>query len=86
VANYDPARGTNQEMLDYIAAEIRYIRDKLDHHIEDETDNQRKVRDEITKLKEELAEHKTKVGIMSSGLAVAITAGLTWFMNMLKGQ
>ena len=73
-------------MLDYIAAELRYIRDKLDHHIEDETASIHKVRDEITRLKEELAEHKTKVGIMSSGLAVAITAGLTWFMNMLKGQ
>jgi len=76
----------DQEMLDFIAQEVRYIREKLDHHIDDETDYQRKVRDEISKLKEELAAHKTKVGLMSSGLAVAVTAGITWLMHLLKGQ
>jgi hypothetical protein len=77
--------GNDREMLDFIASELRYIREKLDHHIEDEEKSLHKVRDDISKLKEELAAHKTKVGIMSSGLAVAITAGLTWLMNTIRG-
>jgi len=84
VANFDP-KGTDQEMLDFIATELRYIRDKLDHHIEDEEKTLHRVRDDISRLKEELAAHKTKVGVMSSGLAVAITAGLTWLMNYFRG-
>lgn len=83
MANMDEHnRRGSMEMLDFIATELRYIREKLDHHIEDETQTLQDVRSDISRLKEEVASHRTKVGIMSSGIAVVIAAGLTFVFQL----
>lgn len=84
MANGNSGFRGNAEMLDFIASELRYIREKLDHHIEDETQTLRDVRHDISRLKEDVAAHKTKVGIISSGLAVIVAAGFTWLINLVS--
>jgi len=74
-------RGHEEEMLHLIMDEIRYIRQKLDTHIETEDESVERVRREIVEIKEELAKYKTKIGIISGGIAVIVGGAISWLVS-----
>lgn len=73
-------RGHEEEMLHLIMDEIRYIRQKLDGHIEDENRSVDRVRKDISEIREELAQYKTKIGVISSSVAVVVGGVISWFV------
>lgn len=76
-------RGHEQEMLHLIMDEIRYIRQKLDAHIETEDESVERVRKDIVEIKEELAQYKTKIGMISSAVAIVVSGIATWIASNL---
>jgi len=74
-------RGAEQEMLNLIMDEIRYIRQKLDAHIDDEDKSVERVRKDISQIREELAQYKTKIGIISSGVALFVGGIISWIVS-----
>lgn len=74
-------RGAEQEMLNLIMDEIRYIRQKLDAHIADEDKSVERVRKDISQIREELAQYKTKIGIISSGVALFVGGIISWIVS-----
>jgi len=74
------------DMLKEIWEEIRYIRRKLDDHIDDEGDSLVSIRGDLTKIKEEITAHKTKIGMISGGLSMFVAALITWIFHVFGGQ
>lgn len=74
-------RGHEEEMLHLIMDEIRYIRQKLDTHIETEDESVERVRREIVEIKEELAKYKTKIGMISGSIAVIVGGAISWLVS-----
>lgn len=74
-------RGYEEEMLHLIMDEIRYIRQKLDSHIEMEDESVERVRREIVEIKEELAKYKTKIGMISGSIAVIVGGAISWLVS-----
>ena len=79
-------RGHEKEMLNLIMEEIRYIRHKLDEHIQDEDQSVDRVRKEIGEIKEQLAQYRTKIGMISGGIALAVGGIISWFINSLPAK
>lgn len=77
MSNFD-SRGHETEMLNLMMEEIRYIRQKLDEHIADEDKSVDRVRREIGEIKEELAQYKTKIGIISGSFSLVVAAFVSW--------
>ena len=76
-------RSERDDMLQLIMDEIRYIRQKLDAHIETEDESVERVRRDIVEIKEQLATYKTKVGVISGGIALGVGAAISWVMAHL---
>jgi hypothetical protein len=65
---------TEQQMLDHIREELRYIRKRLDDHIDDESAV-------LTKIVEDIATHRAKVAGIAFLVSVVIAAAVTWIFN-----
>ena len=75
---------TKQEedaMLQQIWEEIRYIRQKMDIHIESNDADFAEVKEDMASVKNELSGHKVKLGIMFSAIGLAMTGLITWVVN-----
>ena len=75
---------TKQEedtMLQQIWQELRYVRGKLDEHMETNDADFAKVKEDVAAVKNELSGHKVKLGIMFSGIGLIMSGLVAWFVN-----
>lgn len=75
---------TKQEeeaMLQQIWNEIRYVRGKLDEHVDSNDADFSKVKEDVAAVKAELSGHKVKLGIMFSGIGLAMSGIVAWVVN-----
>lgn len=79
------------EILRQIWDEIRYVRKRLDDHVDDEDNAVESLRsdisgvkDELTGVKEEISAHRVKIGLMLAGLTLAVTGIISWLANYMS--
>jgi len=75
---------TKQEeevMLQQIWNELRYVRGKLDEHVESNDEDFAKLKEDVGAVKAELSGHKVKLGIMFSAIGIAMSGLVAWFVN-----
>ena len=65
-------------MLDQIMHEVRYIRARLDAHVDDEDKDLNDIRREVSKIREEMSAHRTKMGFITSAIAAGIAVVISW--------
>lgn len=63
-------------MLDHIMAELRYIRKRLDDHIDDEDRS-------YAAMKEELGSHRAKITGIVGGATIIIVAFVGWLFKFI---
>ena len=68
-------------MLQQIWNELRYVRTKLDTHVEQNDKDFKEVKEDVSSVKNELSGHKVKLGIMFSGIGLAVAGLLSWVVN-----
>jgi hypothetical protein len=71
-------------MLETLKDELRYIRDKLDKHIEDQRMDFEKVHASIAEVREETRTHKTKFAAITGALVLIATGVITWITDHLR--
>lgn len=71
-------------MLQQIWNEIRYIRKKLDDHVESNDGDFMEVKDDISGIKEEIKGHKVKLGMMFTGIGILFTSFTAWAVNHIS--
>ena len=76
--------GTDAAMLIQIWEELRHIRKRLDDHVDHEDDAMDSVRRDISAIREDMAMHKTKLGILSASISVAVAAVISWFVTFTR--
>ena len=74
---------TEMDLVREIWEEIRYIRQKLDDHIDDEGHTLNSVRKDIAEIRENISTHKTKLGMISAGLSMIVAGLITWIFHFL---
>ena len=67
-----------RDMIHEIMEELRHIRRRLDGHIDDEKDTLGELQRDVSKIREEMAGHKTKLGIIAAGISIAIASFVSW--------
>ena len=72
---------SDAEMLKQIWDEIRYVRNRLDDHIETEGESVKQTSRDITAIREEISGHRVKIGLMLGGVGVAITSLFGWMVS-----
>ena len=70
-----------EAMLQQIWNEIRYIRGKLDEHVDSNDSDFARVKEDVAAVKAELSGHKVKLGIMFSAIGLAMSGIIAWFVN-----
>ena len=72
-------------MLRQIWEEIRYVRKKLDAHVESNEEDFTLMKNDFTDIKSELSGHKVKLGVMFSGIGVVMTGMVAWVVKHTGG-
>ena len=72
-------------MLRQIWEEIRYVRKKLDAHVESNEEDFTSMKNDFTDIKSELSGHKVKLGVMFSGIGVVMTGMVAWVVKHTGG-
>jgi hypothetical protein len=78
---------TKQEeevMLQQIWHELRYVRQKLDTHVDQNDKDFQSVKEDVAEVKSELSGHKVKLGIMFSSIGLAMSGVVAWVVNHVK--
>ena len=65
-------------MFEQIMAEVRYIRKRLDDHIGAEEHDFKDIRKDISSIQSQMEGHKTKLGIIASGIAAFVAFVVSW--------
>jgi len=68
-------------MLKQIWEEIRYVRRKLDTHVDQNDTDFKEIKDDVSKVKSELTGHKIKLGLMFSAIGLALAGIVSWIAN-----
>ena len=68
-------------MFHEIMEELRHVRLRLDSHIDDKQKSLDGVKDEISKIRIEMREHKTRIGMIAGMIAFAVTTAVTWIVG-----
>ena len=79
--NKETPRGqkvTQTEMLKQIWDEVRYVRKRLDDHVDPNDEEIALIKKDIGSLRTDLAGQRVKIGLMFSGIGIAITAMGGW--------
>lgn len=74
----------NGEGFSLLMEELREIRKRLDHHIDDEKHVLDQLRRDVASVKEELTAHKTKLTAIASGIALIVTTFFSWVWDHLR--
>ena len=72
-------------MLQQIWNEIRYVRTKLDSHVKSNDADFSEMKKDITTVKTEITGHKTKLGIMFSGIGMVMLGLIAWVVSHTGG-
>ena len=75
---------SDADMLKQIWDEIRYVRQRLDDHIEDEDKAVTSMRRDMTTIREEMSGHRVKIALMLSGVGIAVTGLFTWMVSHIN--
>lgn len=70
-------------MLQQIWNELRYIRNKLDTHVDQNDKDFKEMKEDVSSVKNELGGHKVKLGVMFSGIGLAMAALASWVINQV---
>ena len=68
-------------MLQQIWNELRYVRQKLDTHVDQNDKDFEKVKEDVASVKNELSGHKVKLGLMFSGIGLVMAGLVSWVAN-----
>jgi len=68
-------------MLQQIWDELRYVRQKLDTHVDQNKEDFTRIKDDVASVKTELSGHKLKLGLMFSGIGIVMTGFVAWIVN-----
>ncbi len=75
-------------MLKMIWEELREVRRRLDDHITNEAESRQsdftEMKGEMSKLREEMAGHRTRLHTISAGIAVVLATAVSWFSGLFK--
>ena len=71
-------------MIQQIMEEIRYIRTRLDSHINDEETDFKELRKDIARIREETSAHKTRLGSITSGIAAVVAGVISWIVYKIN--
>ena len=74
-------KAEEEVMLQQIWNELRYVRGKLDEHVDSNDADFAKVKEDVAAVKSELSGHKVKLGIMFSGIGLAMSGIVAWVVN-----
>ena len=75
------ANDNGQSMIHEIMEDLRHIRRRLDGHIDDEKKTMDRVQRDVSQIREDMAGHKTRLAIISAGIAFAVTAAVSWVLS-----
>jgi len=75
---------SERDMLQHIMEELRQIRGRLDAHIDAQNDHFRGVQKDQSKMREELATHKVKIGTWTAFIAIAVTGVVNWIIGRVS--
>ena len=68
-------------MLKQIWEEIRYVRRKLDSHVEQNDTAFKEIKKDVTDVKTEISGHRLKLGLMFSAIGLALAGLVSWLVN-----
>ena len=68
-------------MLRQIWEEFRYVRKKLDTHVDQNDNDFKDIKEDVESVKNELTGHKIKLGLMFSAIGVALAGVVSWLVN-----
>ena len=71
-------------MFDQIMHEVRYIRTRLDSHVDAEDRDLGEIRRDVAKIREEMATHKTKLGMITGSIAAGIAVVVSWISYQIQ--
>lgn len=69
------------EMLKQIWDEIRYVRKRLDDHVNDEDRSVDSLRKDMIEIKEEVTGHRVKIGMVLTVFGLILTGIISWVVN-----
>lgn len=72
------------EMFGLILHELRYLRKRLDDHVDDEDNSVVAMRKDIEGIKEELSTHRVKIGLALTVITAAFTGAMTWISTHIS--
>ena len=68
-------------MLKQIWEEVRYVRKKLDTHVEQNDSDFKEIKEEVATVKTEISGHRLKLGLMFSAIGLALAGVVSWLVN-----
>lgn len=81
VTNRPLTREEEGVMLQQIWNELRYVRQKLDTHVDQNEKDFDKVKEDVASVKSELSGHKIKLGLMFSGIGLIFSGFIAWIVQ-----
>ena len=70
------------EMLQQIWSELRYVRQKLDDHVQANEASVTRLKEDMSAIKSELSGHKVKLGLMFSGIGIIMSGIVAWLVDL----
>ena len=75
---------SEQQVLDHIREELRYIRKRLDDHIDDEDATLKGIVKELSRVREDQGADRVKVAGIAGFISLLIAGTVTWILNQFK--
>jgi hypothetical protein len=72
---------SDEIMLKIVLEEVRYVRQRLDDHVDDEDNSVEAIREELTKMREEIAERRPTNRFIDGSVIVMIATIVSWFLS-----
>jgi Flp pilus assembly pilin Flp len=69
---------------DHVRDELRYIRKRLDDHIDEEGSTLTSIESKISRIREEMGAHRVQVAGLAGFVALIIAGLVTWVVDHLK--
>ena len=80
----DGSRMSDDEMLKQIWDEIRYVRRRLDDHVNTEDKSIEAVQKDLAKMREDMADSRVKLRMVLGGFGIGITGIISWMVSHIK--
>jgi predicted component of type VI protein secretion system len=73
-------------LIHELLEDMRHIRNRLDRHVDDEAKVLSSIQKDIGKIREEMAGHKTRLGVIASGISLVMAAAVSWLVSHLGAK